>query len=249
MSAHALVMDLKELELKRKKDFEYFDEKLNAAQAKNEDLEKENTKLLMELNRFKDEAETRRVTMQSLQAQLFESQEELKIAKSNADYIEILRKENFRLKQQMLVCRDRLQKMEEKNEANIDEKTQSWSKFQAQYKLLEKSALHELKKVKSLYDELKKETTALSAYNDELNERLKNKALQLAEYKQLLESAQKSYQSKIQVLEQNISALNKVNHKLMELKSSKEEKAATPTASTTASVESAGTATVSVNPV
>ena len=27
MSAHALVMDLKELELKRKKDFEYFDEK------------------------------------------------------------------------------------------------------------------------------------------------------------------------------------------------------------------------------
>ena len=216
-------MDLKELELKRKKDFEYFDEKLNFAQAKNENLEKENNKLLMELNRYKDEAETRRVTMQLLQAQLFESQEELKIVKSNEDYIEFLRKENYRLKQQMLVCRDRLQKMEEKNEANFDEKQQSWGKFQSQYKLLEKSAFNELRKMKASYDELKKETIALNAYNEELNERLKNKALQLAEYKQLLERAQKSYQSRIQALEQNISALNKVNHKLMEVKMLKED--------------------------
>lgn len=181
-----------------------------------QDLEKQNNGYKLEANRFKGERDKLRLTLQDLQAQLFESEEEAKAEKETKRKVELLAKENSKIQSQCEFLSEKLRKAEDRVKTLISVKYESWNSFNMKVNHLECGVLSDYKKLKSNNQDLYRENCALISMNEELSESIKLKDQQLSDQQQLLDQTLESYSTRRKALEERILGLEKVNLSLQE---------------------------------
>uniref|UniRef100_T1JQI5 Uncharacterized protein n=1 Tax=Tetranychus urticae TaxID=32264 RepID=T1JQI5_TETUR len=154
---------------------------------------------------------------QELQAKLMECLEELKIYQRNEKQMEILTKENKQLQNEKLCLREALQRTFEKMSCLEHEKDLMKSHLYAA-QLTEEAAGHEIKKLHSKVEDLRKENAALKADIEDGMISKKELESQILELKKASDLSEELASTRRQALEEQIAALKKVNNKLQEMR-------------------------------